>query len=435
VDHSAATPTRADQHTPFQVWWLVGVLHLTYLLSFVDRTALSLLVEPIKVSLAVSDTQIGLLQGLAFGLLYALLGVPFGWAVDRFSRKGLVAAGVVFWSAATAWCGLARSYVELFAARTCVGIGEATLSPAAPSLIAETFPPHKRGLALGIYQSAASIGVGFALIAGGLVAKAVAAAPPVSIPGFAVLEPWRVVFLVLSAPGAIVAALLLTMKEPRRIVPPARTEHGHGLMHLMRNKRGVFGLHFAGFSLFTIFAYGALGWIPTYFVRVHQWEIAQVGGIYGLAFLVGGPLGAISGGALADAWTRQGKKAAAGLVMTVGVSAMTLVGTIAPLSKDAYVALGLFALVAFLFAFPSGASPVFLASLTPADMRGRVTALHYLVINLVGAALGATLIGILNDTVFQGPTGIAYSLSVLCAITCLPGAACLAGAWRLAARG
>jgi MFS family permease len=415
-----------------QAWWMVGVLHIAYLLSFVDRTALSLLVEPIKASLDISDTQIGLLQGLAFGLLYALFGVPFGWAVDRVSRKGLVAVGIVVWSAATAWCGLARGYVELFLARTSVGIGEATLSPAAPSLIAEAFPAERRGLALGIYQAAASVGVGFALIVGGLVAKSVAAAPPVHLPGFGVLEPWRVVFLVLALPGIFVAALMLTVKEPLRLKSAASATTGASVVSLFKDRPAVFGLHFAGFSLFTIFAYGALGWIPTYFVRVHEWEIAQVGAYYGLAFLIGGPLGAVSGGALADLLGRNGIKTPAGLVMTIGVAAIAIAGVAAPLAANAWIALGLFGLVAFLFAFPSGVSLAFLAEQTPPEARGRVTAVYYLTINLAGAAVGATAIGILNDHVFLGPTGVGQSLALLCAASCVPAALCLFGAWRRA---
>lgn len=150
-------------------WWTVAVLFAAYLISFVDRVLIGLLVEPIQADLDLSDTEFALLQGVAFALLYTLLGLPFGWLADRFSRPMLVAAGSAIWCASTVACGFSHSFGQLLAARLGVGAGEAALPPSAISLISDSFPPEKRALAMSVYTAASSMGAGASLIVGGLV--------------------------------------------------------------------------------------------------------------------------------------------------------------------------------------------------------------------------------------------------------------------------
>jgi MFS family permease len=163
-------------------WYVVFVLMVCYTLSFIDRQILSLLVAPIKRDLGISDTKIGLLQGLAFALFYTLLGFPLGWIADRYSRRNLVAAGVFFWSLMTALCSLAASFSSLFLARMGVGVGEATLGPSAFSLISDYFPKERLGGALSVYSMGIFIGSGLALIVGGTVVSAVQEMPAVTLP-------------------------------------------------------------------------------------------------------------------------------------------------------------------------------------------------------------------------------------------------------------
>jgi MFS family permease len=162
----------------FAAWYSVAVLMLMYVFSFIDRTTISLLVEPMKRDLHISDTQIGMLQGLAFALLYTFLGLPIARLSDRHSRRAIIAAGVFIWSIMAALCGLARTATQLFMARIGVGVGEAALSPAAYSIITDSFPRSKLGGAFGVYNIGITIGAGTAFLVGGIVVAAVSHAIP-----------------------------------------------------------------------------------------------------------------------------------------------------------------------------------------------------------------------------------------------------------------
>ncbi|MDE2619083.1 MAG: MFS transporter [Sphingomonadales bacterium] len=179
----------------------LAVFLAAYVLSFVDRQILGLMVDPIRRDLGLSDLQIGLLQGAAFALLYATLGVPFGMSVDRWSRRNLIVGGIITWSVATALCGLAGSFAALFAARVLVGVGEATLSPAVHSYLSDAYPRHRLARAMAIYNLGITLGSGMALIIGGWVVALIARSGMAEIPGLGALQPWQAAFLAVAAPG------------------------------------------------------------------------------------------------------------------------------------------------------------------------------------------------------------------------------------------
>ncbi len=187
----------------------VLVLLAAYALAFVDRQFLTLLVAPIKRDLAITDSLFSLLSGLAFTLFYTVMGVPFGWLADRSSRRNLITVSIVFWSAMTAVCGMANSFLTLFWARIGVGVGAAGLSPAAYSMIADSFPPAKRSRALSVYAVGAITGVGLALIIGGAVVKWVLTALPVALPILGELRTWQLALLIVALPGPLLALLML----------------------------------------------------------------------------------------------------------------------------------------------------------------------------------------------------------------------------------
>ena len=201
---------------PAYAWWVVAVLLLAYTVSFVDRTILSLLIPSIRQALNISDTQVSLLVGFSFAIFYTLLGLPLGLAADRGNRRRLIVAGISIWSVFTAACGLASTFATLFLARIGVGVGEASLSPSAYSLLGDYFPKEKLGRAMAVYSIGVPLGSGVALILSGLVIKAIEAWPAPTLPGFGVLEPWRLTFLFVGLPGLLVALLMLTVKEPVR---------------------------------------------------------------------------------------------------------------------------------------------------------------------------------------------------------------------------
>ena len=190
-------------------WTTVTILMIAYVLSFIDRQILNLLVEPIRRDLVISDTQMSLLMGLSFALFYTVCGIPLGRLADTRSRRGLIAIGVLFWSAATAACGTAKLYWQFLICRVGVGVGEAALSPAAYSLIADSFPPERRATAISVYSMGVYLGSGIAFLLGGLVIQFASAQGNVVLPVLGEVRPWQLIFLILGAAGVLFTLLML----------------------------------------------------------------------------------------------------------------------------------------------------------------------------------------------------------------------------------
>ena len=222
-----ALSATAPWPSPLRAWYAVAVLVLAFVFSFVDRIVIALLVEPIKADLGISDFGIGLLQGFAFALFYALLGIPIGRLSDRVSRRGIIATGIAIWSLMTAACGLARSFFGLFLARVGVGVGEATLSPAAYSMISDYFPREQLGRALGVYQSGALLGAGIAFLVGGAAVQMLSVYDGQVLPVLGEVRMWQLAFFVVGLPGLLVALLMLTVKEPARRGKASRHRYRH----------------------------------------------------------------------------------------------------------------------------------------------------------------------------------------------------------------
>ncbi|HET7333870.1 MAG TPA: MFS transporter, partial [Rhizomicrobium sp.] len=195
---------------------MLVVLLIAYTLSFLDRTLLSLLIAPVKQDLGLSDTGISLLLGFAFALLYTVVGVPLGYLADRTNRRRLIITGIVFWSTMTALCGLAKNFWSLFAARIGVGIGEATLTPAAYSILSDSFPRKRLGRVMAIYSVGLPLGSGLALGLGGVLIDWITSLGPVALPFLGVLAPWRLSFIFVGVSGLAVVLLMLSVREPKR---------------------------------------------------------------------------------------------------------------------------------------------------------------------------------------------------------------------------
>jgi len=276
---------------------VVGLLMVAYTSSFIDRQIMSLLVDPIRADLGISDTQFSLLAGLAFSIFYSVMGLPLGWVADRMSRRMLIIVGMIAWSVMTALCGLATSFLALFIARMGVGIGEAALSPAAYSLISDHFPPERRARAISAYAMGPYLGSGLALIIGGQVIEAASGLGAVTLPLVGELAPWQLVFLAVGLPGIPIALLFLLVREPvRRGLAPQGSDTE--LLPFIKARRTLFLLLFLGFSVFGIAGISYLVWIPAVFIRVHGWTAGDIGVAYGLILLLHRRLGV---GPLADA--------------------------------------------------------------------------------------------------------------------------------------
>lgn len=406
---------------PAYSWYVVGVLLLAYTLSFVDRMILSLLVEPIRAAFEISDTQVSLLIGLAFALFYTLFGLPLAWIADRYNRRNLIVAGIAVWSFMTAGCGLAGSYASLFAARMGVGVGEATLSPAAFSMLSDYFPRDKLARAMAVYSIGVPLGSGVALVLGSFVVKAVLAAPQVDVPFFGAVDAWRLIFVWVGAPGLLVALLMLTVREPFRRgravtnAQAASAELAPGLLAHLGTQRSVLGALFGGMSLIGIVMYGAIAWIPTFFARTYGMDIAQAGLWFGIIMAIGGAVGLIAGGALADRLFEKGVGDAHLRVMRLSI----LLGG-PPMLAVALMPNSTLALVMLALAFPCmtmhGVGSVALQLITPNEYRARLTALYFFVVNLVGLGFGPVLIALLTDNLFSDDAAIRYSIATVTGI-------------------
>src|SRR5574341_2011363 len=210
----AATPVTADYPRARARWYVVGVLTLAYVFAYADRVILNLLVVPIRRDLGISDTQMSLLMGFGFVVFFTFFGILLGRVVDTRSRRALIAAGMVVWSLLTAGCGLARRFWHFLLLRMGVGVGEATLNPAAYSLIADYFPPDARATALGVYGTGIYLGSGLAFIGGGLVVGWASARDALVFPVVGAVRPWQAIFFLVGLGGALAAALLATVREP-----------------------------------------------------------------------------------------------------------------------------------------------------------------------------------------------------------------------------
>jgi MFS family permease len=302
-------PASAPYPSAATGWYMVGVLTLAYVFSFVDRSILTLLVGPIKADLGLSDTQISLLHGLAFAIFYTALGIPIASLADRRNRRNLIVAGVAFWSVATAACGLARGFWQLFLARVGVGVGEAALSPAAYSMIADSFPEERLGRALGTYTMGAIAGAGLALVIGGAVIGLVSQAGDVSLPLVGTLRPWQAVFFAVGLPGLVVAAWIGTLREPvRRALPGTPSAAGvKPLWQWMKSHPGAYVAHLAGFAFLSIVLNTLVAWTPAHLFRNFGLKPAEVGLYLGALILVFGTAGVVIGGWYGDRLRQQGR--------------------------------------------------------------------------------------------------------------------------------
>jgi MFS family permease len=395
----------------------VSLLVLAYALAFVDRQILTLLVEPVRRDLDITDTQFSLLAGLAFTLFYTVMGIPFAWLADRGSRRNLIVLSVLFWSAMTAVCGLAHNFLTLFLARIGVGIGEAGLSPAAYSMIADSFPAERRARPLGVYAAGAILGVGLALIIGGGVIAWANSAPPVVLPGLGELKTWQLAFLVVSIPGPVLALALLLVREPRR--HETRAVAGvdtASLKHFLAERGRVFLLLAFGYSLIGVAIAAYLSWTPAFLIRSHGWSIARIGTVYGVVLLVFSTAGILAGGWLVDRLTARGARDAV-LQVSIGGSVLALPFAIAaPYTPSGETAMATIAAMSLFFGLAQGLPPAALQAISPNRVRARVIALYLLVGNIVAFTVGPTGVALISDHWLGDPARIGEAIAILAAM-------------------
>jgi MFS family permease len=420
--------TQQDQSTyppPGYAWYVVVVLTTAYVLSFLDRQILTLLVEPIKRDLGISDTQMSLLLGFAFAIFYTVLGIPIGRMADRYSRRLIIGVGITTWCAMTAMCGLARNYTQLFIARVGVGVGEATLNPSALSLISDYFPPTRRGRAISFYSMGVGLGAGIALIIGGQIISWVFESPRVVLPDIGELYAWQTVFLLVGLPGLLIAILMGSVREPARhgrirLQNAAGRETEHlsirAALEFLASRWQTYGALFLGMSGATVLGEGVLSWLPAMFMRTWDWDISQVAFAQGSVMLVAAPLGVNLGGWLADRWYGKGRKAAHFRVLIYSCCVMVAASVLLPLVPTPELAVVLLAPQILGSAAMTAVGAAALMIITPNQLRGQVAALYYFVISLTGLTIGPTAIAMMTDYVFRDESALRYSMAIISAV-------------------
>ncbi len=417
----------ADYPSRRLAWYTVFVLMVCYTLSYADRQILAFLVGPLRHDLHISDTDVGLLQGFAFALVYTVFGLPMGALADRFSRRNLVAVGVVIWSVMTSLSSVARSFLLLGAARMGVGIGEAALSPCAFSMITDSFPKERLSRALSVYTMGIQLGSGLALIIGGLVAQTVSQMPPVQLPLVGAIAAWRLTFLVVGIPGLLIALLLLTAREPARRAlllgadgRPAKLDLRGLLVQIRMRWRSALGLSVM-ISCQATCNYVLLGWGPTFFERLHHWPKDRIGLVLGLTTLGCGCIGLFTGGWLSDRWQSKGMTDASLRVGLISLAGVLVTLAPATLVGQADWTVALLVLAVFFIGLPIGCGYAAVQLIFPNQARGLVSAVVIFAVAMIGLNFGSLLPGLLDDRLFHDPDKIGWSMSLTVALASLLG--------------
>jgi len=419
---------------PLYSWYVVAVLLVCFVFSFMDRMVLNLLIEPIKRDLQFTDTEISLLLGIAFALFNATLGLPVGWLADRANRVRIVAAGIFFWSVMTALCGTAKSFAALFAYRMGVGIGEATTQPAGYSMISDLFPPTKRGFALSVFNLGTAIGSGIALFVGAQVIHEVSQREGrIELPLLGEVFPWQLVFIILGLPGILVAFWAATLREPKRVGALRMAQSADGTLaqkpvsvrEFLDYVRAIgvpFSCAVVCYALIAMGGYGNSSWLPSFFQRTHGLSVVEVGRWMGVLSVTFGVGGVVCSGYLGD-WliTRGYARGRMVLLALSGACAAPFMLGVATV-PDPYLALWMLGPAYVATALTSAVWAAVITEVVPNQMRGLAVALAILVANLVGMGLGATIVALVTDYVFDGasdPQALGRSLAVVTPLTFL----------------
>ena len=425
----AAPPERAPGvnepwPSPARAWYTVFVLASGLAVTYLDRGILTLLVEPIKHDLHISDTQMSLLMGFAFVGFYLLAALPIARMVDTRSRRVILGVGTAIWSVTTALCGLARTFGQLFLFRVGVGVGAACGSPATFSMLADLFPREKLARAFAILFFGIYAGEGIALIVGGTIADIFTRLPPQSLPLVGVLHGWQLTLIAIGLPGLLVAALMATVREPARrgrMVaggaggPDAGAAEKHipvkEVLAFLWKNAGIFLPMFASMGIAAALSFGVRSWGPAFYMRTFHWTVARYGLVQGVLALTIMPIGSFTGGLFAE---RMAKKYDDANMRTVLIGQLlSLPGLILfPLMPTAASAVAVSTCGTFFTFWTTAPMNAALQIVTPNQMRGQVTALFLFVYNVIGFGLGPTFVALFTDFFFHSENLLGHAITV-----------------------
>jgi MFS family permease len=415
---SPASPANEAPVRP-SAWVALAVLLLVYVLNFLDRTLIYVLFPGIRKEMAFTDLQLALLGTTSFVIFYTALGIPFGRLADRVSRRKLIAAGLAIWSVFSGITGFASDFWSIFFCRVMVGVGEATLGPAAMSLLASLFPASRRATVQSLFSAGIPVGAAAALFLGAKIAEG---------------EGWRAAFIWLGFPGLALAVGVLPLPEPARDPVVAVSGGSTGVFEDMRTLAAVPALRWTilGYALFAVASNSLSIWVPSLLRTMHDLPLAHVGRVTGLAMLTAGGLATAMGGWVADRFRKRGPAGRLRFTMLLAVVSAPVWGLLAgaaPGSVDIVTA-AFFSLAGLGLAW-LGPAAADISELAPERLRGLAIAAYFFVVNVVGYGAAPPLLGWISDRLKEDGVGhpMASTLLVACPLACLLAAAAL---WRAA---
>ncbi len=396
-----------------QAWWMVTIFCFAGFISYTHRLILSVLVDPLQADLGIGDASISLLQGAAFAIIYVLAGLPLGRLADRARRRRVLIGGSLIWCIGSVLCGLAPGFWALFAARAVVGIGEAALAPAAASMIGDSFPPHQRGTAIGVFFMGMVVGGPAAIGIGGILLGAAQDGAFLAVPWLGTLAPWRIVLILIGVSGLLVPLLLLTVREPPRLEASVQAPLADVVARLASD-RLILGSLLIAIALLSVGDYGLLSWVPSVLSRLFLWKPEQVGSAFGLITAAAGITGALLGGILSDLVSkRKGVRGRLGFCMVAtllaGIGALLIAA-----SRPELVLLGL-ALWTLCSAVAATAGVAALQDIVPGDLRGIGMSLVAFCNTLLGLGMGPTAVALVTERGFGSPLAVGYAVACVVA--------------------
>jgi MFS family permease len=410
ITRHSGTAEAFEQRPGAYAWYALGLLTLVYVLNFLDRTLIYILFTPIKKEMAFSDLQLALLGTTSFVIFYTALGIPFGRLSDRVVRKNMIAGGLAMWSLFSGLTGFAKGFWTMFFCRLMVGVGEATLGPAALSLLSDYFPPRMRATVQGIYSSGIAVGSGLAFFLGGWLGQNYG---------------WRWAFYFLGFPGLLLAAVVFFLREQRRgqteIAAVRYTSKDWKILFRSVPLRYLY----LGYALFGLASNNLGIWVPSFFVRVHGMSLVLIGTVAGiLSIAVGVPV-TIFGGYASDRFRRFGKGGRM-LFSTCAALASVPLWLVLLFSDNTALLLVLNFVLFGLALSWLGPAAADVHDIAGPHLRGLGIGIYFSTVNIVAYGVGAPVIGKLNDLlgVSRNPVMMRYSL-VICPV------ACVLSAWLL----
>ena len=418
---AAPPPASADEPWPplrqaYAVAWILAAVQMCAMLN---NGVMTLLVEPVKQDLQLTDMQMSYLLGFSVVLFYAFVGIPAAQLVDRYNRKWLMTGSIAIWSVATSACGLAHGFWQFFAARFWIGTGESINGPLSYSLLADYFPPEKLPRAIAIYNVGMQGGIALSMLFGAFVIHVLSGMPPLEVPILGVMADWQVVFVLTGLAGVPIALLMASVAEPKR--------RSFGAVLLVGGKRGaatlpevvgylwhdrkLYGPMFLGLCFTSIHMMGLGAWSAAFYSRTYGWEPARIGfyqGMLTLGLAVPGLLGAIW---FNDFFRKRGHADTNMRVMAIGLTAAIPFMIAAPLMPSPWFALMLFAVGPAIMLVAAPSLNTALQIITPNAMRGQMTAIYLFIVLAASQGIGPTWLAFLTQHVFGDERLLRYAIA------------------------